>query len=323
MPTFNHLEQLKYYSIRFSRLRVDRARGIAPHKPILILSVIELIEQQKLRRNRIFPSAELISTFLKYWGYLGSNNHRSDIALPFFHLTSEQFWHLVPNPGFEASLACKIRPRSLAALRDAVNYAYIDEALFELLQDSASRANLIAVLIQSWFQGKDEQVKQLFKIDSFQETQLRLFEAGGAVYRVEDLEDEERTIVRNAAFRKILVSLYDHRCAFCKLRVISYDSQNIVDGAHIKPFSEFRDDRFDNGLALCKNHHWSFDRGWFGIDENYRIVVPRDRFEEDSPSITRSMRSFHGEKILLPNQEQYSPRQDSLSWHRNYWNIAC
>lgn len=248
MSDIESVKHFSYYAKLFTKLRVDRARGVAPHKPILILSVIELIAQEKIKRNQIFLSAELISTFLEYWSYLGSNNHRSDISLPFFHLTSDRFWHLVSNPGFEASIASKIRPRSLAALRDAVKYTQIDDTLFKLLKDATSRASLTAILIQHRLQGKEEEVKQLFKVDSFQETQFRLFEKGGAVYKVEDLEDEERTIVRNAAFRKILVSLYDHRCAFCKLKVISFDSQNIVDAAHIKPFSEFRDDRFDNGL---------------------------------------------------------------------------
>jgi len=83
----------------------------------------------------------------------------------------------------------------------------------------------------------------------------------------------EKTFVRSAAFRRIVVSLYEQRCAFCNLRIISQDSQNIVDGAHIKPFSEFRDDRFDNGISLCKNHHWAFDRGWFSIGDDYRVIV--------------------------------------------------
>lgn len=89
----------------------------------------------------------------------------------------------------------------------------------------------------------------------FQEFQLRLFEKGGTTYSVSNLEDQERVVVRDAAFRKIVISLYGQRCTFFGLRIISLDSQNIVDGAHIKPFSELRDDRFDNGLALCKNHH--------------------------------------------------------------------
>ena len=63
---------LSYYYQRFSKLRVARARGIAPHKPILLLSVIDLVEQGALRQNRIFLSPELIATFLKFWSHLGS-----------------------------------------------------------------------------------------------------------------------------------------------------------------------------------------------------------------------------------------------------------
>jgi putative restriction endonuclease len=91
---------------------------------------------------------------------------------------------------------------------------------------------------------------------------------GGAVYAVEELKDQERTFVRNSAFRSVITSLYEHRCVFCKLKIVSRDSQNIGDGAQIKPFAEFRDDRFDNGLALCKNYHWAFDRGWFSINDH-------------------------------------------------------
>jgi len=65
----------------------------------------------------------------------------------------------------------------------------------------------------------------------------------------------EKTFVRSAAFGRVVVSLHEQRCTFCKLKIISQDSQNTVDGAHIKPFSEFRNDRFDNGISLCKNHH--------------------------------------------------------------------
>jgi putative restriction endonuclease len=53
-------------------------------------------------------------------------------------------------------------------------------------------------------------------------------------------------------------------------------NQNLLDGAHIKPFSMFFDSKIDNGMALCKNHHWAFDLGWFSVDENYKIIVAKD-----------------------------------------------
>jgi len=36
----------------------------------------------------------------------------------------------------------------------------------------------------------------------------------------------------------------------------------------------------------------------------------------------RSLQDFDGETILLPNQETYKPRIDSLQWHRSFWKIA-
>ena len=314
---------LSFYIKKFSKLRVDRAHGsVAPHKPILLLSVIELLQQGKIQRNQIFLSPELISTFLKYWTHLGSDIHRSDIALPFYHLTGDGFWHLSPNPGFESTISAKVKLKSLTALRNAVNYAYVDDDLFNFLRDSESRNYLITAIVQEWFPEREREFQSLYQVDAFQEFQLRLFEKGGETYSVEDLEDEAKTVVRDAAFRKIVVSLYGQRCAFCGLRIISLDSQNIVDGAHIKPFSEFRDDRFDNGLALCKNHHWAFDRGWFGINEDYRIIIPHDRFTEEPPQDTRPMKDFDGEPINLPTQVTHYPRLESLDWHRQRWNIA-
>jgi putative restriction endonuclease len=315
-------KDLSFYCHKFTKLRVDNAHGVAPHKPTLLLSIIELFEQNKIERNQIYLSPELIATFLKYWSNLVTSEHRSDIALPFFHLTGDKFWYLMPNPGFEATITTRTKIKGLAAIRNAVKYAYVDDELFEYLQDAGARVQLAEALIQKWFPAKAQQYDQLHQVDELQNIQLRLFEKGGATYTATDLKDQDKAFVRNAAFRRIVVSLYEQRCAFCRLKIVSQNSQDIVDGAHIKPFSEFRDDRFDNGLALCKNHHWAFDRGWFGIDDNYRIVVPHNRFYEETPDGVRSMRNFDGEIILLPNQEIYNPRIESLHWHRNFWKIA-
>ena len=88
-------KNLGYYCQKLSRLNVNRSRdrGIAPHKPILLLSVIDLIERSVLRHNQIFLDPELIATFLKFWSQLGSEAHQADIALPFFHLRGDGFWH--------------------------------------------------------------------------------------------------------------------------------------------------------------------------------------------------------------------------------------
>ncbi len=317
-------KDLQYYAKKFAKLNVNkhRERGTAPHKPVLLISLIELIEQGKIRLNQVPLSPELISTFLKYWRSLVRTDHRSDISLPFVHLTGDGFWHLAFYPDSETATPTGLGRKGVTAVRRIVQHAWLDPELFAILQDPGQRVILLRLLIDSWFAGRSSEIEQLSLIDEFESVKTQLLREGGATYRVEDLKDEENIVVRHGAFRKIVVSLYDQRCAFCGLRIISADGQDIVDGAHIKPFAEFRDDRFVNGLALCKNHHWAFDHGWFGVDDNYRIMIPQERFTEEPAVESREMEAFDGEVIGLPTEREFRPSLEGLRWHRARWEIG-
>ena len=152
------IEALSYYAKKFQRLRVDRAHGIAPHKPILLLSVIELIRREAIEENKIYLSNKLIKTFLKYWGCLGSESHHPDISRPFFHMRSGKFWHLWANPGYEKTISSKVKLKTFAEVKQAIKYAHLDEDLFEFLQEPMSRASLLVVLVSRWFPHKHEEI---------------------------------------------------------------------------------------------------------------------------------------------------------------------
>lgn len=167
--SFVNLEILPYYANKFQRLRVDRAHGTAPHKPILLLAVIERFDRGEMPENRIDLSPELNQAFLKYWSYLGSADHHPDISRPYFHMKSGKFWHLVMNPGFESILAAKIKLKTFYEVRQAVNYAYVDEDLFDLLQDAPCRESLQAVLVARWFPGRLAEIQEIARTDEFQD----------------------------------------------------------------------------------------------------------------------------------------------------------
>ncbi|MBD2303063.1 HNH endonuclease [Nostoc sp. FACHB-190] len=311
-------KDLAYYVKKFSKRSVVGKQGLnvspgAPNKPILLLSVIEMIANRQIIKNQILFNAELIATFLKLWSHL-EPVRKPDIGLPFYHLTTDGFWHYQMKLGFEGWMKAKVKIRTPSIIRETVEYAYVDDELWSLLQNPQDRTVLTHVLINSWFNDRTQDIESLLQINAFAELQGQLQRSGGKVYKPEELEDEQAVIVRDGAFRKIVVSTYNHTCAFCGLQILDANGQNIVDGSHIKPFSQFYDDRIDNGLALCKNHHWAFDRYWFTIDDDYRIIVS-DRIREDSPN-AKPMREFEGDRIILPAQVQYYPRQDSLQWHR-------
>ncbi|HEY9299197.1 MAG TPA: HNH endonuclease, partial [Phormidium sp.] len=103
-------------------------------------------------------------------------------------------------------------------------------------------------------------------------------------------------------------------------------NQNIVDGAHIEPFAISFNNEITNGISLCKNHHWAFDKGWFSLTDNYKIIVTTD-LQEESPH-TRKMKEFQGEDILLPDAKKYDPDKyypshNSLRWHRKKWRFQA
>src|SRR5437899_1484365 len=76
-----------------ANLRVDRTRGIAPHKPLLLLVVIGLVEEGKLAQTRLPLTGELTFRFLAFWTVVADRRtQRPDIRLPFFHLHSDGCW---------------------------------------------------------------------------------------------------------------------------------------------------------------------------------------------------------------------------------------
>jgi putative restriction endonuclease len=316
---------IDYYCRKFSPklpainpigLNVSKSAGIAPNKPVLLLAVIELISRGDIQRNQIYLSPELIAAFFKLWGAL-EIDRKADIGLPFFHLKSDGFWYFKAKPGFEIveSSHSKVKVTSVSLIRQTVDYAYLDAELFQFLQHPESRNQLLLTLINAWFSDKTEQIQRSLQFNAFGDLQNQLLSTGGRVYEVDQIksEDEQESIVRDGAFRRNIISIYEHRCAFCGLQVFN-TLENIVDGAHIKPFSKFYDDRINNGLSLCKNHHWAFDRFWFTLNDDFSIIVA-DTLREDSPH-ARPIKDFHGDRIMLPVRAEYRPRPDALQWHR-------
>lgn len=307
---------LSLYSNKIANLRVERARGIPPRKPILLLAVLELFEQGLLPTNQIFFSSELIAAYLKYWNQLGYASQRANIALPLFYMMSDGFWHLKPKPGFDSVLASLSNIKSLGELKQVVQYAFLDRHLFELLSDKKARTSFVDYTISAWFPEQLTKIYTLFQIDTFRQFQEQLREKGGAIYNPHDLTDEEKVLIREDAFHRLVSSEYDYHCALCGMQGMNSRQQTLVDGIHIQPFASFYDDRIGNGIALCKNHQWAFEQGWFSVDERYRIIVADDLWEI-SP-FTQSLKDFSGKRLFLPTKPQCFPRKVSLQWHREH-----
>lgn len=303
-------KNLAYYCQRFSELNVSssRQRGKANYKPILLLTVIDLISQGLIQDNQIPVSNELIETFNKYWDILGSASYNGGLHYPFIHLRSEGFWHITPKAGWSGP-----KPKTNNKVREAVEYASLDDELFNLLQEQNSRTELIDTLIAVWFSGNQKELEDILQINQNFQNYNEDLEYSSTVEKFPKFI-LRKSLVRKAVFRKAVVHTYNYKCVFCRLKVTRMLNQSIVDGAHIKPFSQFYDDKINNGISLCKNHHWAFDLGWFSIDDEYRILVAND-LREESPN-AKPMQDFRNDQIILPNSEKHFPSLEALQWHR-------
>lgn len=300
---------LEYYIRKINNLRIDKSKGMAPHKPILLLSIIELIEYGKISKNRIYPSPLITSTFLKYWSKLSFDKHRANVSLPFFHLKSEGFWHLHPNKGYEKVLKVTKSIRSFSELRKVINYVSLDDNLFLMLSNKKHREILKNRILETYFQDKRDVLTEIFsETKELEKEQDELVIESSKKFV--PIKEKSLEVKRKTVFRNTIMSIYDYTCSICKMQLITLDGESIVDAAHIIPFRHSYNNDIRNGFALCKNHHWCFDKGLITVDRQYRINVS---------SLVEDHKFFDDivhETILLPRIKKLCPSQKAFGWHR-------
>ena len=145
---------LQDYMELFSNLHTNKQKGEkAPHKAIMLISVIELIATRHISTNKIAFTDELEACFFKNWErYIGETLvYKPKPGTPYWHLNSEPFWQLIPFVGGYAAIVelQKSNPYSSKIIREYIKYAILDKRLFELLQDEANREKLRRALFDS------------------------------------------------------------------------------------------------------------------------------------------------------------------------------
>lgn len=141
------------YITHFSSLHTAKIAGKqAPHKAVLLLSIMDLVEAGIITSPRIELSEALEGTFARVWKrYIGSSIiFTPKVATPFWHLQNEPFYRLYTNNG--QLINGGTGRYSIPWLRENT-YAMIDPELLALMQDTNARAELRTVLIGQYLQG--------------------------------------------------------------------------------------------------------------------------------------------------------------------------
>lgn len=126
--------------------------------------------------------------------------------------------------------------------------------------------------------------------------------------RSEIAGDNIAELFNSTSFRDFVMNGYNELCAVTKT-VIRCNSFMNLEAAHIKPKSHGGQYIPSNGIALSRDIHWAFDKGFFTIKDDLSIIVHEDIESE-------FLRSYEGQQILIPTDDFFKPDKNSLAYHR-------
>ena len=136
-------------------------------------------------------------------------------------------------------------------------------------------------------------------------------------YKGETKERLVKTRVNQNLFRKIVLSAYSNRCAVSGMNVPDF-----LIASHIKRWSDDIDNRLNpsNGICLNSLYDKAFDKGFIGIDANYKIIFANKLVKySNEEHFIYYFKPIENKIINLP--DRFLPNQDFIQFHlENYFN---
>ena len=131
--------KISYYKNLLLSVNVAKNHGqVNIAKPILMLAIIRGIEEGSIKANRILYTESLITTYNELFAYYGNGPITSSVY-PYYYMGSEDFY-------FIKGKKARTTP-SAKFLRENVEYACLDDDLWELLQNAETRNELRDAII--------------------------------------------------------------------------------------------------------------------------------------------------------------------------------
>lgn len=141
----------QYYVDLLTHMSVNKSKSMsAPHKAIMLLTIIDMIEAGEISSPYIPINTSLKENFKRVWdaNVPSNSGYQPKMSYPFFYLSSSPFWELVKS----ASHQGQTEYSSMAPLERDYSGAIIDVGLFRLMKDSTTRDE-IKTLLKSVYLG--------------------------------------------------------------------------------------------------------------------------------------------------------------------------
>lgn len=150
----NTYKELTDYIQEFENMSVGISKGKKlPHKAILLLGLMDLIEAGIITENRIELDNVIANAFANSW-HKYFETKVPTVWTPFYHLKKESFWNFKANGNAEklSDILNFGGTPSIGKMRPIIKYAYLDKALFDYIKDDRCREKFREVLIKNYIE---------------------------------------------------------------------------------------------------------------------------------------------------------------------------
>ena len=305
MPHLIDLQNLWLGKLANLNAATSASLGIAPHKPLMIFSVMDLIESGDIRDRWVVYNADLVTGFRDYWDLVvDRRKNRPEITMPFNALGGERdaIWERYDEHG---------NP-SISKL--TTRLCHLDSDLFTCLQDATFRLNARRIMIAAYFTPSEQVgLYERFRLPVPDTAEMAEFARDRDAYKASQKKG------RDNRFKAEVGPGYKYTCAltgYCLQTTTGY----MVQAAHIHQHAKSGNDDPRNGLALTPDAHWMFDAGLWTVElkgDDFILRVAKGYFREASIDC-RTLSGRDGKPLLFHPQARLRPGTEFLGWHQRH-----
>ncbi len=115
-----------------------------------------------------------------------------------------------------------------------------------------------------------------------------------------------------ASFRQFVLTSYQSKCAVTN-ECLAYGEFSNVEAAHIKPRAHGGPYLPTNGIALRRDIHWAFDKGFFTIGDELEIIV-----HPEILPLHNYLCRYHCKPLARVTYGPFSPDMYFVHYHRDH-----
>lgn len=122
------------------------------NKPLLLLTVLNLLDSEEIKQNEIYLSPSLEEEFNRLAHMVKSKEEAIRICSPFYYLVNSTFWrHKVIDGNEENYRLLSLAFINKSQLNRTIKYAYILDAYYPLFVDISTRQIIRETILRSFF----------------------------------------------------------------------------------------------------------------------------------------------------------------------------